>query len=299
MLRLTWYTWLFVVLVNGNERKLTNEEVLQQFEDIINEEKYVLALFTKSCCQCVECVETEALLASTSHHLEDSYGVKIVKLIEHKVLQERYGIKSYPTVLYIRDGIPLLYDGSLELDALLEAIEKNREPLIKSLNDESFEHLTQAATGATTGDWLVLFYNDACKKKKEMYQVQMETVGVRFQNRVNVAFVDTKESPELKERFKVTACPVIIYFRHSKMYAYNFPEITVPYLEKFLEGWYKNSKMESVPLPKTPFDKLTDFAAEFLQKHSKQILMYAALVIIIVFMLKFFLSFFSKKEKKE
>ncbi|XP_023241877.1 uncharacterized protein LOC111640107, partial [Centruroides sculpturatus] len=148
----------FVVLVNGNERKLTNEEVLQQFEDIINEEKYVLALFTKSCCQCVECVETEALLASTSHHLEDSYGVKIVKLIEHKVLQERYGIKSYPTVLYIRDGIPLLYDGSLELDALLEAIEKNREPLIKSLNDESFEHLTQAATGATTGDWLVLLY---------------------------------------------------------------------------------------------------------------------------------------------
>ena len=28
------------------------------------------------------------------------------------------------------------------------------EPI--SLNDDNFEHLTQAATGATTGDWLVL-----------------------------------------------------------------------------------------------------------------------------------------------
>ena len=26
------------------------------------------------------------------------------------------------------------------------------------LNDANFEHLTQASTGATTGDWLVLLY---------------------------------------------------------------------------------------------------------------------------------------------
>lgn len=27
---------------------------------------------------------------------------------------------------------------------------------VKILNDESFEHLTQASTGATTGDWLIV-----------------------------------------------------------------------------------------------------------------------------------------------
>lgn len=27
---------------------------------------------------------------------------------------------------------------------------------MKALNDDTFEHLTQAATGATTGDWLVM-----------------------------------------------------------------------------------------------------------------------------------------------
>ena len=27
---------------------------------------------------------------------------------------------------------------------------------VRVLNDDSFEHLTQASTGATTGDWLIL-----------------------------------------------------------------------------------------------------------------------------------------------
>lgn len=34
----------------------------------------------------------------------------------------------------------------------------NKDPLVKELADDSFEHLTQAATGATTGDWLVMLY---------------------------------------------------------------------------------------------------------------------------------------------
>jgi len=31
----------------------------------------------------------------------------------------------------------------------------NRDPVVKELNDNSFEHLTQASTGATTGDWFI------------------------------------------------------------------------------------------------------------------------------------------------
>lgn len=31
----------------------------------------------------------------------------------------------------------------------------NRDPIVKELDDTSFEHLTQASTGATTGDWLI------------------------------------------------------------------------------------------------------------------------------------------------
>lgn len=32
----------------------------------------------------------------------------------------------------------------------------NKEPVVKELTDETFEHLTQAASGATTGDWFIM-----------------------------------------------------------------------------------------------------------------------------------------------
>ena len=30
-------------------------------------------------------------------------------------------------------------------------------PVVYELNDDNFEHTTQATTGSTTGDWLILF----------------------------------------------------------------------------------------------------------------------------------------------
>jgi hypothetical protein len=35
-------------------------------------------------------------------------------------------------------------------------LESNREKITRDLNDFNFEHDTQAASGATTGDWFVL-----------------------------------------------------------------------------------------------------------------------------------------------
>ena len=51
---------------------------------------------------------------------------------------------------------PCLPTGPMEGDAFAEFVTTNREPRVVILNDESFEHLTQAATGATTGDWMVM-----------------------------------------------------------------------------------------------------------------------------------------------
>ena len=34
-------------------------------------------------------------------------------------------------------------------------IDENKESYMTSLNDDNFEHETQASTGATTGDWFI------------------------------------------------------------------------------------------------------------------------------------------------
>lgn len=41
-------------------------------------------------------------------------------------------------------------------DLILHTFMENKEPCVRELNDDNFEHLTQAATGATTGDWFIL-----------------------------------------------------------------------------------------------------------------------------------------------
>ena len=39
---------------------------------------------------------------------------------------------------------------------MLETFLQNTESRMNYLNDDTFEHLTQAASGATTGDWFVM-----------------------------------------------------------------------------------------------------------------------------------------------
>ena len=46
--------------------------------------------------------------------------------------------------------------GSNDEEEMLQTFTDNKEPVVKELTDDTFEHLTQASTGATTGDWFVM-----------------------------------------------------------------------------------------------------------------------------------------------
>ena len=46
--------------------------------------------------------------------------------------------------------------GPLNEEVVLDTFLENQEVVVQQLDDNSFEHLTQAASGATTGDWFVM-----------------------------------------------------------------------------------------------------------------------------------------------
>lgn len=46
--------------------------------------------------------------------------------------------------------------GRLNDDDILTMFTENKVPAVKELTDDTFEHLTQASSGATTGDWFVM-----------------------------------------------------------------------------------------------------------------------------------------------
>lgn len=61
-----------------------------------------------------------------------------------------------PALVFVRHGVPLLYSGEVNDELILHTFRENKEPGVRELDDSNFESLTQAATGATTGDWFVL-----------------------------------------------------------------------------------------------------------------------------------------------
>lgn len=67
-----------------------------------------------------------------------------------------YSPKKDSAVVFFRHGVPLLFEGNINAEEIYRKFDQNRTPTVKELTDDSFEHLTQAATGATTGDWLIL-----------------------------------------------------------------------------------------------------------------------------------------------
>lgn len=70
-------------------------------------------------------------------------------------LTKLYSPTREPALLFFRHGVGLLYNGPITEEAIYQHFENNRQPIVKELSDDNFEHLTQASTGATTGDWFV------------------------------------------------------------------------------------------------------------------------------------------------
>lgn len=232
----------------------------------------VIVIFTQECCTCAECVEVEQILNAKQEELSDYYGVGVVKVVSKPMIEERYGITSRPAILFFRQSVPALFEGHHDPDSIMEWIGQSLDPAVKALDDESFEHLTQAATGATTGNWLVLFHTDKCVKPDAATGV-LEGLSSKVKGTTNVAKVDIDRSPGLAERFAIKECPTVFFFRLGKMYKYNLKKLEIKSLRNFVDGLYKNMKAHPVPVPQTPFDKMVERIADFLKEHRRTVML--------------------------
>lgn len=217
---------------------------------LIRNEKYVVVLFTKP--DCPECDKLETILINIREDLVDSLNAWVVKA-ESSYLVKLYDPSREPSLVFFRHGVPLLYDGEYNEDLIVHVFSENKEPIVKELSDDNFELLTQAATGATTGDWFILFYTNDCVDCQRL-QARWEAVGAKLKTRLNIARLNIKTSGATARRFRIFNVPTFLFFRLGRMYHYNIPKLDVPSFVSFATDWYKNAKAEKVPLPKAPFD---------------------------------------------
>jgi len=89
------------------------------------------------------------------------------------------------------------------------------------LDETNFEHLTQASTGATTGDWFIKFYAPwcgHCKRLAPTWEAMADTMKGKFM----IAKVDCTlpEGRPVCSRFSVRGFPTVLFFHQGKYYKY-------------------------------------------------------------------------------
>jgi len=115
------------------------------------------------------------------------------------------------------------------------------------LTDETFEHDTQAATGATTGDWFVEFYAPWCGHCKALQPV-WEQLARALKGKVNVASVDATVHTKTASRFGINRFPTLKLFHKGQIYNYEKGR-TLEELKAFALGGFKAESAAAVPEP--------------------------------------------------
>ncbi|KAL0833006.1 hypothetical protein ABMA28_001126 [Loxostege sticticalis] len=140
----------------------------------------------------------------------DVYGIHMVK-IQDPQLAKRYSIKTFPAMVYFRNGNPLLFEGDLQNEeSILEWLidDDNRELAdeIESVNDRMLERLLVESPLL-----VVFFYDDEdCQECEEILESleqidgEVDQFGIDF-----VKIVST----EAAEKYNVVNIPTLMYFR--------------------------------------------------------------------------------------
>lgn len=232
--------------------------------NLIRTEKYVVVLFSRKYCD--NCGKYETELTNLREDLVETLNAWVVK-VEDSQMTRLYTPDPEPALVFFRHGIPLLYHGPLNDELILHTFTSNKDPVAKELTDETFEHLTQAATGATTGDWFVMFYSHDCVDCSRL-QARWEAVGAHLKSRMNIALVNRATTGAVtSRRFGVFNVPSFILFRQGKMYRYDIKKYDIDSFIDFAKSWYKNVSPEKVPLPKSPFDDFTAMVADYMREN--------------------------------
>uniref|UniRef100_A0A1A9W2Q9 Thioredoxin domain-containing protein n=1 Tax=Glossina brevipalpis TaxID=37001 RepID=A0A1A9W2Q9_9MUSC len=291
----------FFLIISG---LLCASALIEQVDDtdlvhLITGKDNVIVLFTKD--NCVECEELQVVVENIQNELKETIGAVVVK-VHNSHMVNLYDSSKEPSLIYFRRGIPLLYFGENKEDEIVHLFTENQEPVVKELSDENFEHLTQAGSGATTGDWFVFFYSTDCVFCLRLHAV-WEAVGARLKRRLNVARVDRLGAGiSTAKRFRIVESPEFIFLRQGKVFRYTVKDYTPGKLIEFAEtGYRRQTHPETVP-PEA--NSINNFFAAQLQAlaNNPQLLMMASVAIgtfaLIIVVVKILAKKKSAKVKK-
>ncbi|XP_013118679.2 uncharacterized protein LOC106095831 [Stomoxys calcitrans] len=260
--------------------------VIEQVDDgdlihmLTGREDNVIVLFTKNNCQ--ECDDLELVVENAQKDLKETVGAVVVKALNSHMVN-LYDPTKEPALIYFRRGVPLLYHGEKNPEDIVRMFSENSEPAVKELADDNFEHLTQASTGATTGDWLVFFYSADCVFCLRLHAT-WEAVAAHLKHRLNVARVNRLEAGiSTAKRFGITESPEFILLRQGKIYRYKPKQYTAQKFIDFATKEYaKQTNPEQVPVEENNINSFITDQLKSLADNQQLILIIAGILAVVI-----------------
>ncbi|XP_058832627.1 uncharacterized protein LOC131690704 isoform X6 [Topomyia yanbarensis] len=175
-------------------------------ESMVEETQYLAVYFYKINCNiCDQILEGLEVIDDEL----DVFGIHMVK-IQDPQLAKRYSIKTFPALVYFRNGNPLIYEGDLQSEqSVLEWLidDENRELAdeIEEVNERMLDRLMEQSPLLC-----VFYYDEDCQEcedileELELIDGEVDLYGIDF---VKVASLDAAH------KYGVTTIPSLVYYR--------------------------------------------------------------------------------------
>lgn len=236
-------------------------------ETSVEETQYLAVYFYKLNCHiCDEILEGLEKIDDEC----DVFGIHLVK-IQDPQLAKRYSIKTFPALVYFRNGNPLLFEGDLQneesvLEWLIDDDNRELADEIESVNERMLERLLEESPFLA-----VFFYDEDCPECDEIMEALEKIDGEA--DLFGIDFVKVL-STEAAEKFGILNVPSLVYFRKKTPLIYD-GDLTQE--DKILQ-WLTSQdvfeiKNEIEEVNKKMLDKLLDeneFLAVFFYEHNNK-----------------------------
>ncbi|XP_076765990.1 hulk isoform X1 [Xylocopa sonorina] len=237
-------------------------------ENSVEETQYLAVYFYKQNCHiCDEILEGLEKIDDEC----DVFGIHLVK-IQDPQLAKRYSIKTFPALVYFRNGNPLLFEGDLQneesvLEWLIDDDNRELADEIEAVNERMLERLLDESPFLA-----VFFYDEDCPECDEIMEALEKIDGEA--DLFGIDFVKVL-STEAAEKFGILNVPSLVYFRKKTPLIYD-GDLTQE--DKILQ-WLTSQdvfeiKNEIEEVNKKMLDKLLDenefLAVFFYEHHSKE-----------------------------
>jgi len=194
--------WLTEMKVESHIELITRP----MLETMVEETQYLAVFFYKQNCR--TCDQVIAELENIDDEC-DQYGIQLVKL-KDPPLAKRYGIKTFPALVYFRNGNPLTFDGDLKseesvLEWLVDDDNRELEDEIEAVNFRMLDKLLE-----TSPLMAVFFYDDECVECEAILE-ELETVDDEA-DAYGIDFVKNND-PHAARQYNIYNTPALVYFR--------------------------------------------------------------------------------------